>query len=51
MLALNARGYARMMQRDLTNAIADFEAALKLKPDYTNAQHNLATAKRLAKVQ
>ena len=49
-LALNARGFAHMMVRDLSRAIADFQAALRAKPDYQNAKHNLATAERLRKM-
>lgn len=49
-LALNARGYAYLVLRELPQAIADFQAALRAKPGYENAKRNLAAAERLRKV-
>lgn len=43
-LALNNRGYARLMQEKYPEAINDFEAALNLNPDNSNVLNNLGWA-------
>ncbi|HUQ95390.1 MAG TPA: tetratricopeptide repeat protein, partial [Bryobacteraceae bacterium] len=42
--ALNARGFAWLLLRKYPRAIADFDAALRLRPDYPNAAHNRKVA-------
>lgn len=43
-LAWNARGYALMRLRRYQEAVADFDRALALKPDYENARRNREAA-------
>jgi tetratricopeptide (TPR) repeat protein len=44
--AFNARGYCYSRLRMYKEAAADFDAAIKLNPAYTNAYTNRATARR-----
>eukprot|EP01022_Parablepharisma_sp_SALTPOND_P024668 TRINITY_DN5528_c0_g1_i1.p2 TRINITY_DN5528_c0_g1~~TRINITY_DN5528_c0_g1_i1.p2 ORF type:complete len:345 (+),score=106.92 TRINITY_DN5528_c0_g1_i1:257-1291(+) len=44
-LALNNRGVARRAQGRLDQALADYQAALKLKPEYAQAYYNAAQAR------
>ena len=46
--AFNARGYVYLLLRDYKRATADFSQALRIKPDYENAQRNIAAASRAA---
>lgn len=48
-LAYNSRGYAFLRSREYPLAVSDFNEALRLKHDYTNAALNLAIAERLMK--
>lgn len=41
----NTRGNARLRQGNYENAIADFDAAIRLRPDYANAYSNRANAR------
>jgi lipoprotein NlpI len=45
--AWNALGFAKMLQRKYEAAVADFDRALQLDPNYANAQQNRASAVRL----
>jgi len=42
----NARGYVYLRLRSYANAAVDFSAAIRLRPDYTNAYQNRAVARR-----
>jgi tetratricopeptide (TPR) repeat protein len=42
----NTRGFGYYLQKDYRRAIADFNEALRLNPNYLNALHNRALAKR-----
>lgn len=44
--AWNALGFAKMLLRRYDEALADFDRALKLDPNYANAQQNRASAVR-----
>lgn len=46
--AFNTRGYAWLLLRQYQRAIADFDRALEILPDYANAAHNRAVALRAA---
>jgi len=50
-LAWNARGYCYLMLRKYIEAIADFEEAVRLRPDYANAIANREAARRALKLQ
>ena len=43
-IVLNNRGYSRLLQRRADEAVADFVAALKKKPDFAEARTNLRLA-------
>jgi tetratricopeptide (TPR) repeat protein len=47
-LALNGRGFAYLQQRQTAKAIEDFDAAIRIRPDYANAYRNRAAARRIA---
>ena len=42
----NARGYVHLRMRNYTLAVSDFNAAIRLRPDYTNAYKNREIALR-----
>ncbi|MEO5923082.1 MAG: tetratricopeptide repeat protein [Bryobacteraceae bacterium] len=44
----NTRGYAYYLSKDTKRAIQDYDEAIKLKPDYLNATHNRALARKTA---
>ena len=44
--AYNARGYVYLLKRDYEHALADFNDAIRLKPDYANAFQNRAIAQK-----
>jgi tetratricopeptide (TPR) repeat protein len=44
---LNARGYVHLQQRNLKQALDDFNAAIRLNPKYANAYRNRSAVKRL----
>jgi tetratricopeptide (TPR) repeat protein len=43
-IAYNSRGFAYLKTSEYEKALSDFDAALRLKPDYTNASVNRKTA-------
>ena len=43
-IVLNNRGYSRLLQRRVDEAVADFVTALKRKPDFVEARTNLRLA-------
>ena len=45
--AWNALGFAKMLLRRYDEALADFDRALKIDPDYANAQQNRASLMRI----
>jgi tetratricopeptide (TPR) repeat protein len=45
-VAFNNRGIARSGKGDLEGAIADYDEAIRLKPDYAAAFYNRGTARR-----
>jgi len=47
-ILFNTRGYAYYLAKDPKRAIQDYDAALKLNPDYLNATHNRAIARKAA---
>jgi tetratricopeptide (TPR) repeat protein len=47
-LALNARGYAHFRLKQVPEALADFDQALKINSGYVNAYQNRAAARRAA---
>ena len=47
-LAFNARGYAHLLLRQVPEALADFNEAIRINPGYVNAYQNRATARRLS---
>ncbi len=47
-ILFNTRGYAYYLSKDPKRAIQDYDAALKLNPDYLNATHNRAIARKAA---
>jgi tetratricopeptide (TPR) repeat protein len=42
----NTRGYAFFLEKDYVRAVADFDQAIALNPNYLNAMHNRALAHR-----
>jgi tetratricopeptide (TPR) repeat protein len=44
--AYNNRGISYYNKRDYNRAIADYETALRIDPNYTNAKNNLENARR-----
>jgi hypothetical protein len=42
----NARGYVYLRMQSFANAAVDFSDAIRLRPDYPNAYHNRAIARR-----
>lgn len=48
--AYNARGFAWLLLRQYQRALADFEVALKIEPQYENAAHNRRVALQAASV-
>lgn len=47
-ILFNTRGYASYLAKDVKKALADYDQAIKLNPDYLNATHNRAVARRAA---
>jgi len=45
-MALNARGYVRVLLRDWARAIEDLDQAIRLNPSYGNAYQIRAIARR-----
>ena len=45
-LAMNARGYAYYLMKDYARALVDFDAAIRLNPNYANAYQNRAAARK-----
>jgi tetratricopeptide (TPR) repeat protein len=45
--ALNSRGLSYYENEENDKAIADFEAALRINPDYSIAKGNLETARQI----
>lgn len=44
----NTRGYAHYLAKDIKKALADYDEAIKINPDYLNALHNRAIARKAA---
>jgi lipoprotein NlpI len=42
--AYNARGFVYLLKRDFQHALADFDEAIRLEPNYANAIQNRALA-------
>jgi tetratricopeptide (TPR) repeat protein len=45
-LALNARGFAYVLLQDWAHATVDLDAAIRHDPNYANAYHNRAVARK-----
>ena len=44
----NTRGYAYYLSKDVKRALQDYDEAIRLRPDYLNATHNRALARKAA---
>lgn len=47
-ILFNTRGYSYYLSKDTKRALQDYDEALRLNPDYLNATHNRAFARRSA---